>query len=379
MKGPAPGLRLPVQPVLLLTVLLCALAAWGLDALVSDMRTVELSLYNLRLGLLTSGRMDPSIVVAGVDRESLDRLGDWPFSRGLHARALRNLARDGARVVFFDFQFYDRGSKDPEGDERLVEAVRQTGLAILASRVSQSGGGYVLDRLFEPLNRVAEVAHINTRPDRDRAIRWAILALPLFHGGSIADARAYARAPKVPSAALALFARVQGVPASEIGFGQGAIRVGSKTVPTTWEGPDYHGFNYELPILFRGGLQTVSYWRLVDPGDPVHSSLKGKVVLVGQMLEGNEDDVFLTPAGKMKGVAVHAHVLDTLLSGWYLHPAPTWLDFVALLIVCLDTGVTVERARSAVSSLLSLGLILVAYAGLNFLLFANRLWLDLAT
>ena len=57
-------------------------------------------LYDLQLSLLAS---EPSeeIVIVAVDKQSLDALGRWPWSREVHARLIEQLTLAGARAIVF--------------------------------------------------------------------------------------------------------------------------------------------------------------------------------------------------------------------------------------------------------------------------------------
>lgn len=68
---------------------------------------------------------DGQIVFVAVDSRSLSEIGNWPWSRELHA-ALLNAATDAGVVdVLFDFDFAFPG--DSEGDQRFVEALERAG------------------------------------------------------------------------------------------------------------------------------------------------------------------------------------------------------------------------------------------------------------
>src|SRR5690349_10964373 len=56
--------------------------------------------------LFPSGHADPGIVVVEIDQKSLDAVHQrWPWSRGVHARLVDDLARDGAAWIGYDVTF----------------------------------------------------------------------------------------------------------------------------------------------------------------------------------------------------------------------------------------------------------------------------------
>ncbi len=71
---------------------------------------LELDTVRTRFELRADPGPDPRIVLVGVSRESLSRLGArWPLDRRLHARAIDVLRRDGARIIGYDVDFVGAG------------------------------------------------------------------------------------------------------------------------------------------------------------------------------------------------------------------------------------------------------------------------------
>ena len=100
-----------------------------------------------------------------------------------------------------------------------------------------------------------------------------------------------------------------------------------------------------LHINFAGPPGTIprlSFRRLLAPeaeSDPAIKNLKDKVVIFGVELSGQQD-IALTPyargfwsrgAHMMTGAELHANIVETLLSGQFLRPAPTFLCLLYLL------------------------------------------------
>lgn len=73
------------------------------------------------------------VVIVSIDRESSDRLDlpndpeKWP--RSLHARLVRNLASQGAKVIVFDIIFAE--ARDKAQDRLFAEAIREAGNVVL--------------------------------------------------------------------------------------------------------------------------------------------------------------------------------------------------------------------------------------------------------
>lgn len=345
----------------LLPALFCALFASFVGSLIGP-ATVEDWLADGRMALAASGARDPRIIVVGVDPRSLDEIGPWPWSRGVHAQLVEQIRKQGGRAVFFDFLFEEAGV-DPEGDRKLAQALQDFGHGYLAGAVrdvDRGGGatGWVPATIYPPLAKVATIAVINRRLDPDGVLRWAILGLRPTEG------------PTMPSAALAVFAGAQGVQLDSVEYRpeDREIRVGEVSIPTTGVHPN------ELPIVFRRSPGPISY----------AEALAGKVdfrdrfVLVGDA-SSNEQDTFAVPGGLLKGIDVHAAILDTLLQGPYVRAAPWPLNLLVTFLMCLAVTVLAHRFQRPVVGLLAAAAVMLAYVPVNVAFFASGLWVGLVS
>lgn len=80
-------------------------------------------------------QVSPDLLILGVDNRSIEALGQWPFSRSLHADLLNSLSRiqdqgQRERAVFFDMFFLDK-ERVPENDLAFVQALRENGKVFL--------------------------------------------------------------------------------------------------------------------------------------------------------------------------------------------------------------------------------------------------------
>src|SRR3954451_5116961 len=94
------------------------LAYWAPGAF-RDLETGSLDLRFRIRGALAPG---PEIAVVLVDEASLSRLGRWPLSRRLYAKAVENLDHAGARVIAFDLLF-------AEPEEPAAQSLREAARA----------------------------------------------------------------------------------------------------------------------------------------------------------------------------------------------------------------------------------------------------------
>jgi hypothetical protein len=69
----------------------------------------------------SSSSSPSSPMLVGLDDESIERLGRWPWSRSVHAALIERLQQAGARAIAYDVLFTEPG--DPDDDARLAAAL----------------------------------------------------------------------------------------------------------------------------------------------------------------------------------------------------------------------------------------------------------------
>ena len=111
------------------------------------------------------------IVVVGIDDRSIAQLGEWPFRRSRHARAVDRLRQAGARAIVYDVQFTEPSPR-PADDLALYDAIGRAGGATLATSTSDDQGRTSVlggDELLAEIDSRAGAANFTT--DRGNVIR----------------------------------------------------------------------------------------------------------------------------------------------------------------------------------------------------------------
>ena len=155
----------------------------------------ERASVDARFSLRGLARPPSSVVVVGIDNDSLGSLPPPPFSRRLHARVLENLHAAGARLIVYDVAF-DRPTTTG-ADQALLDAAKRAAPVVFAtSLISPSGATQVLggDANLEAVGDQAAAADLV--PDADGVLRHL---LDQVNG--------------LPTIAAAVARRVQGHPA----------------------------------------------------------------------------------------------------------------------------------------------------------------------
>lgn len=127
--------------------------------------------------------VDTTIAIIGIDDQSLEDFGSWPWSRNVHAQLLDTLSEGHPAVIGFDLTF-PVGSEDPEADAEFAAAVARAGnvvLPVYGTFAPNTEQGKIealeLSQPFEALREAAAAtAHINTITDMDHVVRKALFS-----------------------------------------------------------------------------------------------------------------------------------------------------------------------------------------------------------
>jgi adenylate cyclase len=125
-------------------------------AFFSFIRSTELRSVDARFVLRGTRPHDPRIVIVGLDEKTLQKVGSYPIARTAYARMVDQLAKDGAAIIAFDFDF-----PTPEKNSAL-EALRQ------------------LEKSAQSPEELARIRDLEARSDND-----AILAASIKRAGNV--------------------------------------------------------------------------------------------------------------------------------------------------------------------------------------------------
>jgi len=410
------GVREAGLAFIIATGTLLFLTAWD-PALIRGLETASL---DLRFRLRGTKPPGAETVIVLVDDRSLTKLGRWPLSRRLFAKAVERLDRAGARVIAFDLLFAERESAvsndlrsaartaasevseprlrqalaqlaedDPDGD--FAAALRASGKVLLpfafafqgsaeeappqlSEQVYQRLDQSVNEPLFPlqprgavlPIPELAEAAtglgHVNIAFDRDGEPRYDYLAVP-FSGDFVAS---------LPVRAAATYL---GVPWTTVGLALGdGVELGNRFIPTDPA--------MRLLVNYRGArgtIPTYSFDDLVEGRLPA-DLFKGRIVLVGASFIGIAD-TYPGPFGNtpIPGTERLANIIDSILAGDFIREnPPPWPTIVIGLIAVLAIATGVAAALLP-TRLAALGgaLPIFGWAAGAQIAFEHGLWLPL--
>jgi adenylate cyclase len=381
----------------------------------APMEWLEAGTYDARVRW-TAKPGDPDIVIIDVDNASFEIMKDkgwrWPWTRIAWAKLVEHVSPGHPRAIVFD-AVYSGSQSDPGIDDKFAAAMKASGVVVLgysfADRKLESdvpleerwmalhseasftpyGVGYrvnptdqVLDLPLPILgDSAAGLGSITGVFDFDGAVRRAALF-------SVAGTRAY----RTLGLRAADLAAANGNPDARLHSGHFQFRPG-QAIPVDASGnlllvwhknaPSYQdrevgSFPYErIPIwnLFC----SMPEWHC-PPEVPRYPAefFKNKIVILGASAAATYD-AHPTPFGTVApGMLAHATVIDNLLHGEAIQPAPSWLGVVAIIVMAAFGSGILIRIQSGWRALLLLTVAVAIYAGSSIIIFgAAHFWLPM--
>jgi adenylate cyclase len=352
-------------------------------------RSLEWKSWDWRLrALADSGSAGEEIIILLVDQHSLDfyeqeGLG-WPWPRQLYAAAVQFCQTGGARAVVFDVLFTESSVYGLEDDLYFGMVLAEAGNAALAAffsaqepaAVDTAGEAIlrqhalslpgwpakkVLERrsvslsIEEILSSARSVGNVSFPPDDDCIFRRLPLicsyrgrlypVLPLAVVRQLIEDWPPGQPGESSSSGIEKSAASDPPGIGGLSLSDGALYAAGQRLPLDESG--------RLIINYHGGVGT---YRSISMADVIQSQLQleeglepqidpaffqDKIVLVGFSAPGLMD-LRPTPFSSVyPGVEIHATVIDNLLAGDLIDPAPGWMTVVMILLAALLTALAV--------------------------------------
>jgi adenylate cyclase len=258
------------------------------------LRRLELLTVDLRFDARGAQPPPDDIVIVGIDDRTFS---DYPFvpyplPRRYHARAIRRLAKAGARAIAYDIQFTER-SNSGDADAALVDAVAAApGRIVLATTETDATGG---TRVLGGDDLLREIG-----------ARAGNAIVP-------SDANGVIRRMAYEIDRLQAF----GVVAAELATGRRQQPFDSALI-------DFHG---------PPGTLTQYSFSQVEKGRVPAAAFRGKIVVVGAIAPSLQDVSATSTSGDelMSGPEIQAEAISTILRGFPLREAAGWVGWLLTL------------------------------------------------
>lgn len=332
---------------------------------------VESTLADLRT-LVRGVRTPPDIVtIVAIDDAMVNHGATYPLPRKELAGVIDAIARLEPKVIGVDLLLVDKGPA--EGDEALARS--------LGARPAVLAAAAIFPDVSQPLSSDSEgpLAHL---PNADRLL----LPLPAFaERAEVGIANVAIGQAGTPTSIPMLFRTHDTI---ELSF---ALRIATAAIgqPLTIEpnrllfgersiatGPDY-----ALPISYYGprrSIRTVSAESLIG-GQIGREAIQGKIVVLGVTATGS-GDFFPTPFdSRLPGAEIVATAVTHMVAGdGVIRDRRVRIAEIATTILLPLLLVGLLAWQRTTVALLTMTVVVVAWAAANTLAFAHGVWLDAA-
>ncbi len=299
-------------------------------------------------------RGNPDIVIIGIDDESLDFLGRWPWPRDYHGELVRILSEGEPAAIGFDI-IMSEPSNDEYEDHYLLEMVEEAGnllFPLYGNFGSTARRGSLeavsVTRPFDPLDQLSSLGHINTLMDNDGIVRKAILTFN-YEG------------EKINSFSWELYRIYQE------SLGKEPMKM--EDIPMDpWQ---------RTSIRYSGepkSIEMIPYY-LVVTGEIPGEYFRDKIVLVGPTAIGLADDYYFTPMAPqvpMYGVEIHGNIIQQLIEGRFWAEVSILVQIGILMILGLLGYYLFGKFRPGLSLIILLAMSLGFVAILKYMSLGDR-------
>jgi len=412
-------------PYLIITIVVMLIS----DALIIQpplfVQFLENKTFDFRFLLRGERSVGNEIIIVGIDEQSIANIGRWPWPRAKIAELIEKVASGGARTIGVDILFsepeadpgksmvrdilkeYQRGhrndigflsylkkkERDPGGDSKLAQAMRDAGNVILpfAMQVPLSTDNnvkildipeavffypfmVVKEKSFKrpivangvllPINELQDAAwslgSVYTQYDKDGAIRWEPLSIQLEQY-------------YFPSFGLEIARHYLGLKRQDVQLvvGEGIV-MGENVISTDASGRvliNYAGKSHTFPII--SALQILQ-------GNVPESALRDKLVLIGATALGTSD-THITPFAQLAGVEKQASVIENIIHQNFFTKEELIkiLNCAFILLFCLVAVIYLPRLKAYGGALLTAAFTFVYLLVTQYLFLVYRWWVDM--
>lgn len=266
--------------------------------------------------LFTPRPLSDEIVIAAIDNDSINKIGQWPWPRKIFADAFLTLGQNPPQAVGLDVMLAEPSRRGGDDDETLKKSLNRASYPIV---LPIEASPLLLDENKPP--RAGNVL-------KPLAIFSAAPGVRHGHVNLILDSDGVVR--RFPT-----FIVFRDPPGEENikAFAYELALAAEKPIP------DESGLNGIERIVFSspaGNIRRVPFYRLLESDSAIN--LEGKIVLIGATAPDLHDEkpTPLSRGSQMPGVEIQANVLNMLINGYRLRPLSaasqvSWLLGAALL------------------------------------------------
>ena len=342
------------------------------------------------------------VKIIDIDDESLNKFGQWPWSRTLVAELIAKLANAGTAAIGFDIVFSETDNSSlhstlnswkgilsedefnklksklvniPTNDQGMAQVIAQTQVVlgfsflseknntqpIVKSGVSISGsppyktvlnfsGAVKNITIFEAA--ASGNGSFNISPEIDSIIRRLPLVMRLndtYYPGLVLELL------RVAQGASTVIIKTQQAKENE-SVSIESIKVGNVVIPADDSGNLLLYYTHEAPE------RTIPAWKILE-NKLAPNEMAGQIVVVGTSAAGLKDQRPTPLSPFTPGVEIHANALEQILSENYLY-RPGWLtglEIITMTLVGLWLILFMSRLGSILGAVISLFFIVLFF------------------
>lgn len=323
--------------------------------------------YNLRIGdffYQRSSDFSSDIVVLGIDDESLQEFGRWPWDRGIYAEILEILKEGNAAAIGIDIIFTEQSEK--ESDRSFSEAIKNAGNVVLpvycdmTQRMDASGkSDYYADNVYKPVDEIGEYAilsHINVLTDKDGILRrW----IPYIRFDERLKRDANLKEGGIHAFAWSLYTEYMRNRGRDVLAFEQIPKNADESVNLMYSSL-YDEEHQDINQIEHISLHKVLY------GEVEPQYFEGKVVLIGPTAVGIPDDYYYTALANDRqtyGIDIHANIINQLIRQNFYEKMDVNIQFLILLVWGLISALIYSYNTDFSVFLKFIGILLLSIAG----------------
>ncbi|MEW6535691.1 MAG: CHASE2 domain-containing protein [Candidatus Auribacterota bacterium] len=309
---------------------------------------IEAITVDWRFRLRQNPTLNPNLVIIGITKECIDKIGGYPIPRDLYSKVVDNLTKAGAKSICFDV-FFDLPGAQVENDQILAKSFKTasnitlpvfTPQKVNTSSKNKLGNMIVADLIRQnmPLytRSIEHQGHINAIPDSDGKIRR--IPFMLYNNNTIYYPMSFEA-----------FLEYRGIDKTEVHFGKHSVVVRDMVIPLDEDNClPINYFNPETAIDFMHldlpdfSVDTIRFYSFSDVVDnkiPA-KNFANKIVLIGQTSHGlTNADECVTPFDIIFGLFLQGSLINSYLNNEFIHRwnrlYSTFLIFIFSILIGL--------------------------------------------
>ncbi len=325
-------------------------------------------------------RLNPRIVIIGIDDRALQKFGRWPWPRRVHAKFLSRLVRAKPAAVFFDIFFVEPSPRDDAIFTSTIKWAVRKGIKVYVDYPMdikpQSTEIKDLQLRLKYLDQKALPAIPGTELMREfnfaipplpgylkSAYGWGMATILQDHDGKYRKLPLFGlfKEKLYPHIIFQLALDYFQVSKENIEIVPGEyVKLKNAKIPVLDEFGDIVDYKVEditipvdeecrMDINFVGYPKEFyaqgQYYSYADVFEMDPESFTGKYLFVGAYAQGMAHDIWASPHGNMYGIEFNANAFNTIIQRDFFKQFPLNLNLLLILLISTLVGFIASRLK----------------------------------